>query len=175
MEKETEFALIEYVDNNVFSLKYKPYDEKRDALEQIHGIINKRVEKRWIVPIQILGDVAKIFSPHFSIDYRVMRDRDRALVKMFYGYMCCSVKFKVTGGKVTCDHKVLNEYFAENSNMLHVIAMREAQQKFDKRLAATKRLSDRAKMVTIKADTRGIEIWMRGVKNAAMELEKVTA
>lgn len=170
---EDEFALIEYIDDTVFSLKYKPYDGKRDALNLIHGVIARRAEKRWVVSIQRLGDVVKIFTPYFSIDYRVMRSRDRALVRMFYGYMCCQVKFKVTGGKVTCDHRALNEYFVENSNKLYVIAMREAQRQYDKQMVAIKRLGERSAQVMAKADTRGMEIWMRGVKNAALELDRI--
>lgn len=117
------WATIHYVTESTMAVEFVFAKRQKDAIAAMPGAEWDKSTLRWLVPVARLGDVAKLFWPSVTFDYRVLRARDHALVRMFAGYMAMGVRFDVAAGKVVCDHAALNEWFATNATVLHVNAL----------------------------------------------------
>lgn len=119
-------ATIRLIDASTVSIEMSPFSEfHKDKIKALFG--SEWNKKLWLVPLCRLGDVVKIFIPHVSIDYDVLRARDVQLCQVFRQYMACGVQFDVVGGKVVSDHPLLNEWLVESSSQLHVNALEAAR------------------------------------------------
>ena len=164
-------ATIYYIDPSLMAVEFEFDATKKNSVARLVGAQWQKETGRWAVPVARLGDVVRIFFPDVTIDYDVLRARDEQLRRMFRQYRTMGVVFALTDGKVTCDHAVLNSWFAANANVLHAQALAHV-------------LSEDAKPVAIPppsnaapapAEDRMLKILLKGVKNAQIADEKKKA
>ena len=163
-------ATIYYIDPSLMAVEFEFDATKKNAVARLVGAQWQKENGRWNVPVARLGDVVRIFFPDVTIDYEVLRARDEQLRRMFRQYRTMGVVFALTDGKVTCDHAVLNSWFAANANVLHAQALAHV-------------LSEDAKPVVIPplssapapAEDRMLTLVLKGVKNAQIAKEKKDA
>ena len=179
------WATIHYVTESTMAVEFVFAKRQTDAIAAMPGAEWDKSTLRWLVPVARLGDVAKLFWPSVTFDYRVLRARDHALVRMFAGYMAMGVRFDVSNGKVVCDHAVLNEWFAANSTVLHVNALQTAQNGPECVSRSYPTLNDGASngathgkpsqaLEPAQSIRRGVDLslWLTGVQNAVKQAEK---
>ena len=179
------WATIHYVTESTMAVEFVFAKRQTDAIAAMPGAEWDKSTLRWLVPVARLGDVAKLFWPSVTFDYRVLRARDHALVRMFAGYMAMGVRFDVSNGKVVCDHAALNEWFAANSTVLHVNALQTAQNGPECVSRSYPALNDAASnggngskpsqaLEPAKSIRRGVDLslWLTGVQNAVKQAEK---
>ena len=163
-------ATIYYIDPSLMAVEFEFDATKKNAVASLVGAQWQKETGRWNVPVARLGDVVRIFFPDVTIDYDVLRARDEQLRRMFRQYRTMGVVFALTDGKVTCDHAVLNSWFAANANVLHAQALAHV-------------LSEDAKPETIPPlstapapkEDRMLAILLKGVKNAQIAKDKKDA
>lgn len=182
------WATIHYLDSATMAVEF-PYSQRhKDAVVCMSGAEFDKVSSRWAVSVARLGDVVKLFWPNVTIDYAVLCARDEQLQAMFRGYMAMGVRFDVHGGKVVCDHALLNEWFAANSNALHINALMAVQLSDSKKApceATGRPVAVQTAQVSIEAaknDSRAVSdsytangdiaLWLRGVVNAQQSEER---
>lgn len=186
------WATIHYVTESTMAVEFVFAKRQKDAIAAMPGAEWDKSTLRWLVPVARLGDVAKLFWPSVTFDYRVLRARDHALVRMFAGYMAMGVRFAVSNGKVVCDHAVLNEWFATNATVLHVNALAVAlktnpkgtespvahPRSYPTPIDAASNGGNGSKpsqaLEPAKSIRRGVDLslWLTGVQNAVKQAEK---
>ena len=163
-------ATIYYIDPSLMAVEFEFDATKKNSVARLVGAQWQKESGRWAVPVARLGDVVRIFFPDVTIDYDVLHARDEQLRRMFRQYRTMGVVFALTDGKVTCDHAVLNSWFAANANVLHAQALAHV-------------LSEDAKPVAIPplstapapVEDRMLTLVLKGVKNAQIAKEKKDA
>jgi len=185
------WATIHYVTESTMAVEFVFAKRQTDAIAAMPGAEWDKSTLRWLVPVARLGDVAKLFWPSVTFDYRVLRARDHALVRMFAGYMAMGVRFDVAGDKVVCDQPLLNEWFATNATVLHVNASHDAQKAVERTGTPVAHprsyptLNDGASnggnggkpsqaLEPAQSIRRGVDLslWLTGVQNAVKQAEK---
>lgn len=193
------WATIHYVNETTMAVEFGYAERQKDAIAAMTGAEWDKSSRRWLVPVGRLGEVSKLFFPNLTFDYRVLRARDHALIRMFENYMAMGVRFAVVAGKVACDQPLLNEWFASNSTVLHVNALLSATDNKKMTSEATERpridvLSQNdqihvgAHIVESKSvsashtaskqatdsqpQNRDIALWLKGVQNAVKNEER---
>lgn len=120
-------ATVHYMDAYTFTVEFPYRPSLKEAIASMSGANWNKASKRWHVPIARLGDVVKLFYPNVTLDYAVLVVRDEQMQRVLRQYMNCGVRFSVVGGKVACDHEVLNNWFMQNSSSLWVAALTNAK------------------------------------------------
>lgn len=180
------WATIHYLTDSTMAVEFPFSQRHKTAIAQMTGAEFDGATKRWDVPVARLGDVVTFFWPNVTIDYAVLRARDEQLQAMFRGYRDMGVRFDVVGGKVVCDHAVLNDWFAAHSMALHVNALLVVLQSSDIKKEAPKP-TERPRIDAKRQDGQNhvaptivesrpvsasqtgngdIALWLRGVVNA---------
>ena len=159
---------IHHIDSTTLAVAFDFDATKKEVVAAMTGAQWQKAEKRWTLPVARLGDVVKLFWPDVSIDYDVLRARDEQLRRLFRQYRACGVTFAIVAGKVTCDHDVLNGWFAAHGNALHVQALQDV-------LLEVSAAARPKKPATGDYDDRMISLLLRGVQNAVKAEEKKAA
>lgn len=190
------WATIHYVNETTMAVEFGYAERQKEAIAAMTGAEWDSDTRRWLVPLGRLGDVARLFFPNLTFDYRVLRARDHALVRVFENYMAMGVRFDVAANKVVCDQPLLNQWFAANSTELHVNALRIAQERTTDPKKTTCESTERPRIDVssqngqIHAEAHNVEsrpvsasqgangdiaLWLRGAQNAAKREEDKAA
>lgn len=117
------WATIHYLTETTMAVEFGYAERQKEAIAAMPGAEWDKPSKRWLVPVARLGEIVKLFAYNVTLDYNVLRERDRQLKRLLQGYVNLGIRFDVAGGKVVCDHQILNEWFATNTTPLHVNAL----------------------------------------------------
>lgn len=163
-------ATIHHINASTMAIEFAYDKDLKEAIAAMLGSDWDKPTKRWLLPVARLGDVVRLFWPNVTLDYDVLRSRDEQLKRMFRQYQQSGVRFWLDDGRVHCDHALLNEWFAANGNKLHAAALEAVQAEQPARATLFKvdyPIADK--------DDPGLALWLRGVKNARVAVEKKTA
>lgn len=119
------WATIHYVDASTMAVEFPFEAARKAAIGAMSGATWDKTSKRWKLPVQRLGDTVKLFWPNVTIDYEVLRARDEQIKRFMRQYMACGVRFNIVGGKVRCDHELLDNWLQQHGTSLHVQALQE--------------------------------------------------
>lgn len=119
------WATIHYVDATTMAVEFPFEAARKAAIGAMSGATWDKTSSRWKLPVQRLGDTVKLFWPNVTIDYEVLRARDEQIKRLIRQYMACGVRFNIVGGKVRCDHELLDNWLQKHGTSLHVQAHEE--------------------------------------------------